>query len=101
QAGTLHFAHLAGEQDGLLLVAQSPAEHHAQLGDVLAGRRDARARRERFLRAFLRPQGLETPGAVRFGDAVEALAARGPAPAAEPAPPAAARLIWRVPLALS
>ena len=71
QEGTLHFAYLTRAGDGPLLAAQTWDEHHAQLGEVLRrpGLHDERL--ERFLEAFVRPQGLTVASAPLAAAAVE------------------------------
>jgi hypothetical protein len=81
QTGTLHFSYLAREGgDGLLSVAESWDEHLDQLGSVLRSADGHRERIERFLRAFIRPHGLDQPAAPLAIDAVEraALAEKRP-----------------------
>ena len=85
QEGTLHFAHLAREDGGLLQVGHSPEEHRAQLSALLSGELDSRARRERFLEEFVRPNGLEVRSAPAFVTAIEDLRATAGPPAPAPA----------------
>ena len=73
QEGTLHFSHIA-DRDGLLVVARTWEEHHAQLLDVLDDHGEHVARIERFLSTFVRPRGLTTPAASLAVDEVEAAA---------------------------
>ena len=84
QEGTLHFAHLAREDGGLLQVGHSTEEHHAQLS-AAACRRARLACAPRALPGGVRPperaRRAQRAG-LRAGD-------RGPA---GPAEPAAARL---------
>jgi hypothetical protein len=61
QEGTLHFRHLLPENGGFLQVSHSVEEHVAQLGAILRDPEPARAQTERFVRSFLRPQGLTVP----------------------------------------
>jgi FkbM family methyltransferase len=85
QGGTLHFEHLRQGNGGLLHVAAGLAEHVGQLDGAVRspGADDERCRR--FVQAFVRPHGLDTPATPRLVDALEALAA-APAPAPERAP---------------
>jgi hypothetical protein len=77
QDGTLHFHQLREANGGPLRVADSIAEHVAQLG---AGLDPAAADREQlraFVRRFVRPLGLDADVAPIVADRIEALAARG------------------------
>ncbi len=78
QDGTLHFQHLKG---GLVHMASAFPEHLEQLAHILAHPDEPAARSREFVRFFVRPHGLETPGADVFADAIEAAAA-GPVPPA-------------------
>lgn len=95
QEGTLHFAHLADAERGILSVARSPAEHHAQLSAAITGDAAWETRRASFLRRFVRPAGLEVPAAPLFAAAVVAVSESAPVP--QPGTSAAAaRLAWRL-----
>jgi hypothetical protein len=83
QEGTLHFHYLTDIDGGLLRVSRTLDDHEAQLRHVLAV--EGPVVNERFLRTFLRPQGLDVAATPIFADAVESLArlphhARVPAP---------------------
>jgi hypothetical protein len=85
QEGTLHFRYLTDIEGGLLRVSRSLDEHEAQLREALAATARGPVVNERFLEAFLRPNGLASPATPVFAEAVEALAgsrgrARVPAP---------------------
>jgi hypothetical protein len=96
QEGTLHFAHLAREDGGLLQVGHSTEEHHAQLSALPAGELDSRARRERFLEEFVRPNGLDVRSAPAFVRAIEDLRVQpSPPPPASPGVLAALAAVWR------
>ena len=74
QDGTLHFDHLRRVNGGLLHEAFSLEEHVRQLEQ---GVRDGTAngvRCRRFVKAFVRPYGLDTPATPRVVDALETLA---------------------------
>ena len=88
QEGTLHFNYLTGE-GGILSVAGSYDEHLDQLGAALANGWEGSQRGERFVRRFVRPHGLQRPGAPRVADELERLAA-------EPRSPGSARPTRRV-----
>ena len=76
QTGTLHFAYLARDNgDGLLNVAASWDEHFEQLGAALRAPERHYERIDRFLRAFIRPHGLDRPAAPLAVAAVERAAA--------------------------
>jgi hypothetical protein len=85
QEGTLHFAYLTGTDDaGVVTVARSWDEHLDQLSDAVADPGAARSRLEGFVRAFVRPYGLDEPAAPRAAAAVERVArARETRPGAE------------------
>ena len=73
QQGMLHFRYLIEVEDGLLSCARSTSEHLQQLGDAIRDDTD-RPRRDRFLRAFVRPAGLGRHATPLFVKAVEAMA---------------------------
>jgi hypothetical protein len=77
QDGMAHFRYLLNVEGGLLHTAPDVPAHLAQLAEAMksAGTRDERNRR--FVTAFIRPQGLDTPSTPRFVEAVEELARRG------------------------
>jgi hypothetical protein len=70
QEGTLHFHHLVGA-DGLLHTARSLHEHVEALGRQITEGDRAEGRNDRFLSAFVRPHGLDTPATPRLADALE------------------------------
>jgi hypothetical protein len=107
QEGVQHFRYLLEVEGGLLKVTRSFPAHLAELSEVLAGTTgggstDARragasssdlaalrpmdrdAQNARFVRAFVRPQGLDVPATPAFVEAVEQMAAMAPLPAAVP-----------------
>jgi hypothetical protein len=77
QDGMAHFRYLLNVEGGLLHTAPDMPSHLTQLAEVMkrSGSRDERNRR--FVTAFVRPQGLDTPSTPRFVDAVEELARSG------------------------
>ena len=80
QEGTLHFHYLTRVGGGVLRVARTVGEHHAQLAASLAMPQGAAAAaNSSFVRAFVRPYGLDQPSTPRFCDALEE-AGRLPAP---------------------
>jgi hypothetical protein len=72
QEGTLHFGYLSTAGGGLLRTSRTLPVHCAQLSAVLGV--DGVVRHDAFIKAFLRPHGLDTPATPVFADAVEALA---------------------------
>jgi hypothetical protein len=92
QEGTLHFHYLTDVEGGLLRVSRTLDEHEAQLGQALAA--TGQAVNERFLRAFVRPHGLDVEATPVFADAVETLA-RLPHRAQVPSPSLAGRAALR------
>lgn len=87
QHGMLHFRYLLEVEDGLLKVAGTLDEHVQHLEAALAGDQAHVARQRRFLRAFVRPLGIDVAATPGFVEAVEALAETAPvgAPARPPA----------------
>ena len=84
QEGTLHFRYLI--EGGLLTTARSLEEHEAQLSTMLQGVPAAVLRRQQdFVRAFVRPCGLDVSATSVMADALESLAAAGPAEHPRPA----------------
>jgi hypothetical protein len=94
QEEMIHFRYLTGAHDGPLRMAPDLDAHFAQLAEAVAsdGSRDARNRR--FLEAFVRPGGLETPATPAFVDALERLSVDGARP-----DPSLARGAWLRPAA--
>ena len=86
QQGTLHFQYL---KDGHLWVGRTLDEHLDQLEESLRGREDD-GRNERFLRAFVRPHGLDVAATPLYVETLEELGA-----AAAPSPSAARRRCCR------
>jgi hypothetical protein len=84
QTGTLHFSYLARDGgDGLLRVAESWDEHFDQLASALRSADGHHDRIERFLRAFIRPHGLDQPAAPLAIEAVERAALTDKLPLSE------------------
>src|SRR5262249_11516236 len=84
QEGMQHFRYLLEVEGGLLRVTRTFPEHLSQLASVLEQpvRRDDR--NARFVRAFVRPLGLEVVATPGFVSAIEQTGALEPLPAAEP-----------------
>jgi hypothetical protein len=71
QEQTLHFHYLRAQNGGVLCEARNIDEHITQLGPTLrAGRIDS-DRRNRFLKQFVRPHGIDTPVAPRMAEEIE------------------------------
>jgi hypothetical protein len=82
QEGTLHFAHLTNSSAPLLHTANDLDQHVDQLRAAFAEEEAVgEARRRAFLHNFVRPFGLEEPGAPRIAAVVEEAAATEPRPA--------------------
>jgi hypothetical protein len=77
QDGMAHFRYLLNVGGGLLQTAPDLESHLVQLGQVVGGSRERDDRNRRFVTAFVRPRGLESPATPVFADAVERLAAEG------------------------
>ena len=71
QTGTLHFRYLLDVEGGLLEAAGDFDEHLRKLGASLT---DPNPRVRPFIRAFVRPHGLDVAATPRFVEAVEQLA---------------------------
>jgi hypothetical protein len=80
QEEMIHFRYLMEVEGGLLHLARDIEQHLPQLSAALAlgGERDERNRR--FVRAFVRPAGLDVPATPSFVAALTALAAAGAQP---------------------
>jgi hypothetical protein len=85
QEGTLHFRYLI--EGGLLTTARTLDEHEAQLATVLQAPPAAILRRQQeFVRAFVRPRGLDVSATRVMADALESLATAGSVEGARSAP---------------
>ena len=73
QDGMAHFRYLLNVAGGLLHAAPDMDAHLQQLTGVVTAPEGRDARNRRFLTAFVRPEGLETPATPRFVDAIEYL----------------------------
>ena len=81
QEGTLHFEHLRRANGGLVHVARTLAEHVEQLKGALCNPQADAVRCRRFIEAFVRPHGIDTPATPRVVEALEGLARQGRRPA--------------------
>lgn len=86
QEGVQHFRYLLDVEGGLLKATRSLPAHLDDLASSLAQPVQRDEQNIRFVRAFVRPQGLEVPATAAFVEAVEAMAA---VPAPVPAVPGA------------
>jgi hypothetical protein len=77
QAGTVHFNYLLPEHGGFVRVAQELDEHVAQLTHVIEQPDQVQTDIERFLRSFVRPQGLQRPSTPILVDAIEVAGLKG------------------------
>ena len=82
QEGVQHFRYLVDVEGGLLHVTRSFPDHLAALSAELAQPVGRDAQNARFIRAFVRPRGLDMPATPAFVAAVEELGAAA-APARE------------------
>jgi putative glycosyltransferase (TIGR04372 family) len=76
QDGTLHFAHLADQQNGILRVAHDMDGHLRDLAEVVSDRADGadEARTSAFVRHFVRPHGLDKAAAPILAEEIEVAA---------------------------
>lgn len=87
QEGMAHFRYLLNVDGGLLDTASDLPSHIRQLGLAMRGDAAVEQRRLRFLKAFVRPYGLDAAATPRFADAVEAVARQhARAPRSSPMP---------------
>jgi hypothetical protein len=80
QEGVQHFRYLVEVEGGLLNVHRSLSDHLAELTAVLARPGERDPQNARFVRAFVRPRGLDAPATPAFVAAVEELGAAAPLP---------------------
>ena len=73
QEGMRHFRYLLDVEGGLLQVARDFDEHLVHLSSALDGTHEWTVQQQRFLRAFVRPRGLDVPATTDFVEAVEAI----------------------------
>lgn len=73
QEGTLHFNYLVSYEGGLVQDAANFDEHVAQLSRALDRTAEDEARLQRFVHAFVRPQGLDKASTPLMADGIEAL----------------------------
>jgi len=75
QEGVQHFRYLVEVEGGLLKVNRSLPEHLAELASALARPVERDEQNARFIRAFVRPRGLDVPATPAFVAAIEELGA--------------------------
>jgi hypothetical protein len=85
QEGVQHFRYLMDVEGGLLRATRSLPEHLGELSSILASPAERDERNKRFVKAFVRPQGLDIRATPAFVAAVEAIA-QSPALPADVAP---------------
>lgn len=78
QLGTIHFRYLLEVAGGLLKTAASVEEHCDQLAAAIASPGAESNPAEKFIEAFVRPHGLESPSSPIFVDTIERIASHGP-----------------------
>jgi hypothetical protein len=71
-----HFRYLLDVEGGLLETAPDVATHIRQLGAAMRDDAAMQTRRRRFVKAFVRPDGLDVAATPRFADALERTARR-------------------------
>ena len=82
QEGVQHFRYLIEIEGGLLHVTRTFEDHLRELAGALARPVEREAQNQRFVRAFIRPQGLDTPATPAFVAAIEEMATAPALPAA-------------------
>ena len=75
QEGVQHFRYLVEVEGGLLKVARNFDDHLSALAASLANPVERDEQNIRFVRAFVRPSGLDVPATPMFVEAVESMAA--------------------------
>jgi len=84
QEGVQHFRYLMNVEGGLLRATGSIPDHLVELAATIAQSTERDERNKRFVRAFVRPQGLDVRATPAFVAAVEAIASGSPRPADVP-----------------
>jgi hypothetical protein len=75
QSGLGHFQHLLNGD--FLEIAQSYQKAAAIFADILAGRDARQAQRQRFVRNFIRPRGIDQPVSALMAQVIEGIAMGG------------------------
>jgi len=81
QEGMQHFRYLIDVEGGLLRVTRNFADHVTALATALQQFEQRDEQNVRFVRAFVRPEGLDVPATPAFVAAVEQVAETAPQPA--------------------
>jgi hypothetical protein len=89
QLGTVHYHYLTNTAGGLLIVGNGWDEHLQKLNETLSRPRQDVVKP--FIKAFVRPYGLDVAATPRFVEEVEAMAALS----VEPARPEMLGFLWR------
>ena len=84
QEGVQHFRYLLEVEGGLLSVSRTLQEHLAELAGALAAPSGRDERNVRFMRAFVRPCGLDAPATPVFVETVWRMTEAAPLPAERP-----------------
>lgn len=84
QEGMQHFRYLIDVEGGLLKVAREFPDHLTALATALRQPAERDEQNRRFVRAFVRPNGLDVPATPAFVAAVEQLGDTAPLPAEMP-----------------
>jgi hypothetical protein len=84
QQGTLHFRYLLPERGGFLRVAANLEDHLEQLAEVIRAPELVQGQLARFVRHFVRPNGLDKSCTPLIVDAIERLGRQGRRPAQLP-----------------
>jgi len=85
QEGTVHFHYLLKGPNALLRATTSLDDHARELADILNGNDPDPGRSARFVRAFVRPRGVDVRATTQVVEALEALGSQ-PAPTPVPVP---------------
>ena len=85
QEGTVHFHYLLQGPNALLRATRSLEDHARDMADVLNGHDPDPERGSRFVRAFVRPHGIDVDATTRVIEALEAVGSEPP-PAPVPVP---------------
>jgi hypothetical protein len=91
QEGVQHFRYLMQVEGGLLRATRSLPEHLAELSSTLVAPAERDERNRRFVKAFVRPHGLDVGATTAFVAAVEEIAQA-------PARPAVVPPVWHAPV---
>jgi hypothetical protein len=99
QEGMAHFRYLLNVDGGLLDTAADISSHIRQLGVTMRGDAAVEQRRQRFLKAFVRPYGLDRAATPVFADAIEHAARQHRRESLPSAMPPSTRMVARLSVA--